>query len=712
MMRPRTLAVVFVVVVGMSATVSSTLAQNVAGQLFEDRNDNGIRDPGEPALEGVPVRLFGTASGGAVDQILASAADGTFSFAPGNGCYLLSTDDPPGWRLGSVRSDGFDPSTPGYVAPVGQSRYSKLDRLTGNLESGSLVYSSIGDSIAYNFNICGYPEAFWYSKQIRSRIACAAPGAAITLNEAAIKGEHTDDLLVDEGGETNNLFRLLDLQPDLVTISMIGNDLLDVDPGNGATQTEINRAVAEVIDSRQNLQEVISTLLAELPDADVALNTLYDNEAYNCYSGGPSDFHRTWIPILNRMLRELAWGQTRRVTISEVAAEFAHEDQQLGCTGFDDLICRDFFLFDTIHPTNPGFTVVREKVWEAIGGVSLGSGDALGRSTVDNVDYGYLRRVRRLAPTEWQVRNGATVLDPEAAFDGDDAGLGARITLGVGDEEFRVGGFPDWYDEIRIVRVIAGVNYRTRGTVGDDFYRIEASLDGAFRPPPGFASTPTNWNFFTPLVGGGGPNSPAENPDYGSARVLAVPQLANYREVSAMFGKNPELPPGAAEYEWPAITHEELEQTELRVAAAPVAGTAGNDNYEVELDEAWLDLYGWEVPRPAEVQSLRVAQPGDGSVEVSFDTLTSAQRYNLYVGRIATVAAGAYDHGSTAPSGPDCAAPTQVEGGGRLKIVRDAGQQTGESVYYLVTAHVDDVESPAGFASDGSEIDRSASRCR
>ena len=37
---------------------------------------------------------------------------------------------------------------------------------------------------------------------------------------------------------------------------------------------------------------------------------------------------------------------------------------------------------------------------------------------------------------------------------------------------------------------------------------------------------------------------------------------------------------------------------------------------------------------------------------------------------------------------------------------------TGAAAYFLVTAHVDGVESPAGFASGGAEIDRSRSTCR
>jgi hypothetical protein len=220
-------------------------------------------------------------------------------------------------------------------------------------------------------------------------------------------------------------------------------------------------------------------------------------------------------------------------------------------------------------------------------------------------------------------------------------------------------------------------------------------------------------------VGGGGPNQPVAN-DYPDAKLLAVPNVASLREVTGMLTKNPTLPAGATEYQWPAVTHSELATATIRVASAPVAGSAGNDNYQVQLESAWLDLYGWEKPRPPEVsgtggggggQAMTVDKLPDGSLLVTFDVVPGAQRYNLYLGRISTGTAGGYDHGSGAPAGPLCNASTQSAGAGRLSITVPSGSVPGLDTYLLVTAHVDDVESPAGFRSDGIEIDRSQSTC-
>jgi hypothetical protein len=70
---------------------------------------------------------------------------------------------------------------------------------------------------------------------------------------------------------------------------------------------------------------------------------------------------------------------------------------------------------------------------------------------------------------------------------------------------------------------------------------------------------------------------------------------------------------------------------------ASVSGGSGNDAYEIELDHAWLEFYGWEKPRPAEVNNLRVERQPDGSVSISFDPLAGAERSNLYVGSISSI---------------------------------------------------------------------------
>jgi hypothetical protein len=305
------------------------------------------------------------------------------------------------------------------------------------------------------------------------------------------------------------------------------------------------------------------------------------------------------------------------------------------------------------------------------------------------------------------VRAGASAIEPEAAFREDDGGAGSAIRLGTGAEEFRVAGFPGWYDEVVPVRVVAGVRYRTTGTVTDDFYRIEASINDQFRAPAGHAYTTGAWNFHTPIVGSGGPSAPAEGPDYPSLPALVTPNVAQYRTVSALLTKNPTRAPGAAEYTDEPLTLVDLANAQVRVAAAPVARSAGDD-YAVVLDVAWLDVYGYRKPRPAEVAGLTLERLGDGALRLAFDALASSEQYTVYAGTIAALPA--YDHGA-APGRAWCDAPTVPAGAGRVATTIAAGDVPGGDAYFLVTGRVDGVESPAGFASNGVERDRSRNSC-
>src|SRR5262245_26856083 len=88
----------------LTVAAARSPAQSVPGTAFGDRDDNGRRDPGEPALAGVQIELYGVRDvGGATNPTATTAADGSFSFGPGNGCYLLRPVDPAGWRAGRAR---------------------------------------------------------------------------------------------------------------------------------------------------------------------------------------------------------------------------------------------------------------------------------------------------------------------------------------------------------------------------------------------------------------------------------------------------------------------------------------------------------------------------------------------------------------------------------------------------------------------------------
>ncbi len=684
----------------------TTPAQEIAGRVFEDLDGDGVQDAGEAGLKGIAVRAYGSPdAGGTFDQTVTTGIDGSFSFSPGAGCYLLRVQDPPGWRRTLGRYDERSQGAPEYPHPTGMRRYGGAPQLLENLASGAVRYTAMGDSIAWNWNSCFDTSSFWYSKQIRDRLRCVNGTANVTLDEEAVKGEHTDHLLEED--TTNNVFHTIGLRPEFVSISIIGNDLLNNEPGSNPTQEKINIVAEEMIDSRSNLQEILSSLVSELPRAEIELNTLYDNLGDDCSS---EPFHVEWLPIANHIMRELAWGQTRRVSNAEIFAEFAHEDLSGGCTGFKHEICHT--LGDDIHPRGSGYKIIREKLWEAIDGVNLGSRDGSGATSQLTAHHGYLRRIRRLLPTSYETRAGAKVTNPEAAFNDDDSGAGAVVTLGIGSEELRLSGFPTWYDELDISRVVAGIRYRTTGTVTDDFYRVEASVNGIFRPPAGHNYKPTDWNYYTPIVGSGGPNMPPLDPDHPNLRLLVVPNVTNFRTVSSTLTKNPVVSAGGSHYEWPSLTLDEIGTSVVRLVSAPVAATTG-DAYQVIIDAVWLDIYGREKDRPAEIARLEVSTPAAGGLTLRFDELAGASSYNAYFGSLGVLAAeGRYDYGGENAPAKHCAMDTLPDGEGRRRAEIPPASVPAGNVYILVTGMADGVESPAGNDSAGHERDRSQNTCR
>ncbi len=322
-------------------------AQTIQGTLFEDVNRNGVRDFGEPALSGIPVTLFG--DGGAVDVQTASAADGTWSFTVASGLeFVLDVEPGADWRE-SFQDLGAD-ADPIPDWPQGRRRPGATGFLVGNLRAATtgapLLHVALGDSIAYGFNLCDSTSGQNdYVTPLTDRLGRAS--AKATLTKLAVLGQETKDLLATSG--TGTIHDAISAGAQLVSISIGGNDYLNDDGNTAAT-------AANLVGARQNLQEILSTLESELPGSDVVLNTVYDNK------GGSNAFHNTWGPIWDQALRDVAWGQVRRVCIAEIFPDYVHLDPGtntvLGETG---LIC-SFFGLDGIHPKKRGYDLHEQKV--------------------------------------------------------------------------------------------------------------------------------------------------------------------------------------------------------------------------------------------------------------------------------------------------------------------------------------------------------------
>ncbi|MBM4014900.1 MAG: hypothetical protein FJ293_08040 [Planctomycetes bacterium] len=540
-------------------------AQTVEGTLFHDLDRDGVRDAGEPWLANVAVTLYG--EDGLYDRTVLTGAAGDYSFAVSNGLkYVLDAVPGIDWRL-SFQDLGAD-ADPIPDWPQGRRRPGLADFLVANLRASApgapLLHVALGDSIAYGFNLCDstggkndYVRPLTTDKLDRAGTS--------TISKQAVLGYETRDLL--DPANSGTIFAAIALAPQLVTISIGGNDFL-ADDGNHA------QTAANLVAARQNLQELLSTLLTELPDCDVILNTVYDNE------GGGDGFHNEWGVIWNQVLRDVAWGQRRRVAIAEVWPDYEHEDPATGTRlGEDDLICQ-FFGLDAIHPKKRGYDLHEEKVWQGLGGVTAGAG-------AETRHFGFLQRIgSRFATVATDVGGGASAL-ADALVEDD---VGAVIP--AGNREVRLSGFDATPDGM-LAQVVAKVRYRTVNPSTDDDYRFEAAIDGAFAAPGATSST---WNTIVPIVGGAGNGVP----------VLAGRDQGFWRDVSALLTDGAEID-GRPSLAWGDLAN-------LSVRAVGLQNGGADDSYDLEWDVVELEL--WGIPPYTLVQR---GEPQIGTT-IEFDT--------------------------------------------------------------------------------------------
>lgn len=545
-MKLRLLAWSSLIVLSTSALV----AGSIGGVVFEDENRDGVRDPQERLIANVPIDLVGDDSNVVLSTV--TGADGSYRFdGLADDSYLLSIRPSSGARPSLPDATALPAPIPEF--PFGSPRYSTMPNLLLNLDaaaqSGSTFeHVGLGDSIGFGFNVCGSifgEDGYFQPTTERLRRAAAA---AIDGDKQSFPGDETADLLdpdVDLLLFFNDIFYAVDEGADLVSISIGGNDFLGND-----TDAEL---AEDLVVARQNIQEIVASLLSELPSADVEFNTVYDNLE------GNDALHNTWVPIWMQALREGAWAQARPVTIAEVYPEYRHDEDgvKLGEPG---LICNNFL--DGIHPTNEGYDVHEEKLWQAFGGVTLAGNDRL------DVDLGYVRKRGEVEATTFEQTAGVTVSPEEAlAIDG----TGALVPSD--GAEFRLMGFlpfapPPGFD---LTHAIIKVVFRTTGAPIDDYYAFEASIDGTFSAP---GQTPTSWNTIIPLVGSAG-NSGAER--------LGFPDQPQFRVASAPLYLGAPTSNGETTLTW-----SDLETVTVRVLTTVVGDP---DPFSVEWDGAAIEVY-------------------------------------------------------------------------------------------------------------------------
>jgi hypothetical protein len=644
-------------------------AGTVEGVIFDDQDGDGLRDPGEPGVQEMPLLLW---KGDALRFPGTSSADGSFSIVGDAGSHQFELTLPEGWRF-SLPDQTWDPPLTNPDPSVVLPRWGSAQNLRRHADGpDELSFVSLGDSIPAGFNFCGDSG---YIDPVMADINAITGGTAVAVNEAS-PGAHSEDLLTPmlSGGGPNPQFvgNVIAGSPDIVAINIGGNDFLDTD-GN------LQANLQSLIDTRATTQEILSSLLIGLPEVDLIFNAVYDNEAENCDT---SDYHARATPLWTQVVRWQATGQVRAVSLAELALDFAHQDvNRSQCAGVEGLIC--MFLLDQIHPVAPGYEVIRRATMESLGEVRIPAGD-----TIPGVQLGLMRRVVELEPSVATVVSGSVSGESDALTSDD---RGASVPPGG---ELRLSGWslpPDVTPSAIVVRV----RFRTSGDFDDDAYRLDASfLD--FQAPATLGWT--NWDYLSPIVGGSGAFGSGQA--LGNGRVNAVPDQPDWVEASARVTLNA-VDDGTVTgfYSWPAPTAEDLAnlQVRLRVTAAGAADAAA-----VEWDSAVVEVYGSGpsgVPGVGEVSDVRSGEAplltttDPAGRRLSWDPEAGADTYRVYRGAL------------PARTG-DAAAFAAAEAGLRCtpETVFVDGDEVG-SVFWLVSA-VDDTGSEGPVGSDSADRPR------
>jgi hypothetical protein len=139
---------------------------SLAGYVYYDQNDNGIKEPGEPGIGGVPVNLTGIDDKGqSVNQTQTTAADGSYNFTNLRlGTYTLTEQGTPGFLDGkdTIGTPGGNTSRDQFSNIKLPDDYNGVNNNFGEIKPASLsgfVYLDNANSgvKASNSGLAGIP---------------------------------------------------------------------------------------------------------------------------------------------------------------------------------------------------------------------------------------------------------------------------------------------------------------------------------------------------------------------------------------------------------------------------------------------------------------------------------------------------------------------------------------------------------------------------
>jgi large repetitive protein len=156
------------------------IGQGLAGSVYVDSNNNGVRDPGEVGIPNVAIRVTGvSATNTSVDQTATTDADGNYLFgalpASNAAGFTIAETQPAAW------ADGKDKLGTLPTGTLGNDRFTRVVLPAGVVGTG-YDFGEIGGKL------CGYVYNDRNDNGLKDRNEAGIPGALVTLTGTDING--------------------------------------------------------------------------------------------------------------------------------------------------------------------------------------------------------------------------------------------------------------------------------------------------------------------------------------------------------------------------------------------------------------------------------------------------------------------------------------------------------------------------------------------
>lgn len=188
-------------------------------------------------------------------------------------------------------------------------------------------YMALGDSLAAGYKATPATNGYVY---VLYRSGAIAPVRSLLFANAGVPAVTSAQVLAYQVPQAVEAFK-----PDVITLSVGGNDLLSILQGADAGTVLAN--------FQTNLVAILQRLRVELPQAKIYISNLYTVPQI----AGADQV----VPVFNRIVAQVA--AAFAVPVADVYSAFLGRPELL-------LINRPGYAADEVHPTNAGYRVMAQ----------------------------------------------------------------------------------------------------------------------------------------------------------------------------------------------------------------------------------------------------------------------------------------------------------------------------------------------------------------